>query len=79
LATPVTARWHDSVPPAVKMTPPGLAPTKAATSSRASSTARRASRAAWCEPDGLPTTPCCHGAIASATSSRRGADAAWSK
>jgi len=54
----------------------GFAPTKAATSSRASSTARRASRAARWLPEGLPTTPRCHGAMASATSSRRGAEAA---
>ncbi len=50
---PNTARLSDSVPPLVKTTSPGRAPRRAAISSRASSMARRASRAMRCAPDGL--------------------------
>ena len=62
--------------PAGKDHATGFGAQVAATSSRASSTARRASRAARWLPEGLPTIPCCQRAIASLTASRRGADAA---
>ena len=45
-----------SVAPLVKTTSAGLAPTSAATCSRASSTRPRARRPSACGDDGLPTT-----------------------
>ena len=51
---PLTAWLSASVPPEVNTTSPGAQPSAAATRSRASSTARTASRARRCEPDGLP-------------------------
>ena len=77
--TPSTARLSASVPPLVKTTSPGCAPTRAATRSRASSMARRAERATAWEPDGFPGCSASHGNIASTTSGRAGVLAAWSR
>ncbi len=52
--SPLTARLSASVPPEVKMTSEGCAPAAAASTSRASSTARRARRPDPCSEDGLP-------------------------
>jgi hypothetical protein len=51
------ARLSASVPPEVKITSAGLAPTSVAMSSRESSTTRRAARPEACSDDGLPVTP----------------------
>ena len=58
-----------SVPPLVKTTSAGLAPTRAATCSRASSMMARARRPSACGEDGLPTTS--SAAIIAARASRR--------
>jgi len=52
---PLTARLSLSVPPLVKITSDGRAPSAAATRSRDSSTRRRAPRPAACRDDALPT------------------------
>ena len=80
-AGPSTARLADSVPPEVKTISPGSRPRKAATSSRASSSSRRARCAAGWLPVGLPNTPspASTSAMAAATSGRSGAVAAWSR
>ena len=52
---PLTARLSLSVPPLVKMTSDGRAPTAAANCSLASSTRRRACRPAACSDEALPT------------------------
>ena len=51
---PLMACVSASVPPEVNTTSDGRRPIAAATRSRASSTARTASRAKRCEPEGLP-------------------------
>ena len=53
---PLTARLSLSVPPPVKITSDGRAPSAAATRSRASSTRRRARRPGACRDDALPTS-----------------------
>ncbi len=75
---PLTARLSASVPPAVKTTSLGRAPSAAATDSRASSTVRRAARPAACSDDGLPVR------VSSSTNASRAAGdsgvvAAWSR
>jgi len=77
--TPSTARLSASVPPLVNTTSPAVAPTRAATQSRASSTARRAARATAWAPDGLPGWSASQGTMASTTSGRAGVLAAWSR
>ncbi len=76
--SPLTARLSASVPPAVKTTSLGRAPSAAATDSRASSTVRRAARPAACSDDGLPVR------VSSSTNASRAAGdsgvvAAWSR
>ena len=53
---PLTARLSLSVPPPVKMTSDGRAPSAAAARSRASSTTRRARRPGPCSDEALPTS-----------------------
>ena len=52
---PLTARLSASVPPLVKMTSDGRASSTSASSSRDSSTTRRACRPEECSDDGLPS------------------------
>ena len=52
---PLTARLSLSVPPAVKITSDGRAPSSWASVSRASSIRRRATRPVPCSDDALPT------------------------
>ena len=75
---PLTARLSASVPPPVKTTSLGRAPSAAASVSRASSTSRRAARPEACSDDGLPTMPR-HEVIASTASGSIGVVAAWSR
>jgi hypothetical protein len=63
----------------VKTISPGRAPTSAATCSRASSSAARAAAPSACALLGLPKRSRSARAIASATSSRRGVVALWSR
>jgi hypothetical protein len=60
------------VPPDVKTISSAAAPTRRATSARASSTAARAARPGACVLDGLPGSARSAAAIASATSGRTG-------
>ncbi len=76
---PNTAALSASVPPPVNTTSPGRQPIAAATTSRASSTLRRASRAKRCDPDGLANRSERNGSIASTASGRIGVVAAWSR
>ena len=76
---PSTAVLSASVPLPVKMTSPGRHPITAATTSRASSIARRASRAKRCEPDGLAKCSERKGSIAATACGRIGVVAAWSR
>ena len=76
---PNTARLSDSVPPLVNTTSPGSAPISSATTSRASSMARRASRAMRWAPEGLAKRTSRNGSIASIASGRIGVVAAWSR
>jgi len=76
---PRIAWLSPSVPPLVNTTSPGLQPSVAATRSRASSKALRASRAKRCDPDGLAYMPSRYGVIASIASTRIGVLAAWSR
>ena len=78
-AAPFTARLSASVPPAVNTTSLGSAPSSAATSSRASSRAVFAARAAEWAPLGLPKVPPRNGAMAATASGRTGVVAAWSR
>ena len=78
-AAPLMARLSASVPPPVKTISAGLAPSAAATCSRASSIAVLAARAAACWPDGFPKEPWRKGSIASSASGRSGVVAAWSR
>jgi hypothetical protein len=52
---PFTARLSLSVPPAVKITSDGLAPSRSARVSRDSSIARRAARPDVCSDEAFPT------------------------
>ena len=54
---PLTARLSASVPPEVKISSAGWAPTWAAIDSRASSTTRRAARPDPCSDEAFPTRP----------------------
>ncbi len=74
--TPSTARLSASVPPLVKTTSPGSAPASSATTSRASSIARRASRAAAWAPDGLAKRSVRKASSASTAAGRMGVVAA---
>ncbi|MEA3246994.1 MAG: hypothetical protein U9Q74_12635 [Gemmatimonadota bacterium] len=76
---PRMARLSASVPPEVKQTSSFAAPRHAATRSRASSRAVRASRPQRCVLEGLPKRGPWNGAIASSTSGRTGVVAAWSR
>jgi len=71
-ARPNTARLHDSVPPLVKMISCGFTCSSAASLSRASSTAARASRPAACTLDGLPKCRPRYGSMASRAASHSG-------
>ena len=71
-SAPKTARLADSVPPEVKMISPGSRPSWAATSSRASSSRRRARWAGRWLPVGLPRGSDRASAMACATSGRSG-------
>ena len=73
------ARSFASVPPDVKTISSACAPTRRATSARASSTAARAARPDACVLDGLPGSARNAAAIASATSGRTGVVALWSR
>src|SRR6188472_4496789 len=68
-ARPSTPRLHDSVAPLVKMISPGFACRNAASLSRASSIAARASRPAAWTLDGLPKWRLRYGSIASRAAS----------
>ncbi len=70
------ARLSASVPPPVKITPPGSTPSPAAMTSRASSMAVRAARATEWDPDGLPKRSVSQGSMACADSGRSGVVAA---
>ena len=79
---PLTARLSLSVPPAVKITSDGLAPSAAAMSSRASSIMRRARRPEVCSDDALPRASRASfssAVIAAAASGSMGVVAAWSR
>ncbi len=73
---PLTARLSASVPPEVNTTSAGAAPTRAATCSRAVSTAARAARPWPCWLDGLAAGRSSSGSIAARASGRNGALAA---
>ena len=75
---PLTARLSDSVPPEVKTTSDGRAPSAAPIRSRASSTTARAARPEVCSEEGLPTTADCSIRASSAAGSI-GVVAAWSR
>ncbi len=72
------ARLSASVPPPVKTTSLGRAPSACASDSRASSTTRRAARPAACSDEGFPTSPSWE-VIASRASGTIGVVAAWSR
>ena len=76
---PDTARLADSVPPEVKTMSRGSRPSAAATSSRDSSSRRRARCAGRWLPVGLPSGTDRASAMASATSERSGVVAPWSR
>ena len=80
-AGPSTARLADSVPPEVKTISPGSRPRKAATSSRASSSRRRARCAGGMAAGRVPEQAgaAWTSAMAAATSGRSGVVAAWSR
>ena len=78
-AAPLSARLIDSVPPEVSTISRGVAPSAAAIRSCASSRAARPARPAACAEDGLPQASRKIGSIASTTSGRSGAVAAWSR
>ena len=72
-AIPFTARLSDSVAPEVKTISSGAAPMRAATCSRARSTARCASWPnAWLRPDGLPYFSPKNGSMAATTAGSAG-------
>ena len=71
-ARPMIARLSDSVPPPVKMISCGFAPSRAASRSRESSIAARASRPAAWMLEGLPKCRSRYGRIASKTSGASG-------
>ncbi len=75
---PLTARLSLSVPPPVKMTSDGRAPSASAMSSRASSTIRRARRPEVCIAEALPTLDKAS-LIAATASGSIGVVAAWSR
>ena len=77
--TPRMARLSPSVPQDVKHTSSAFAPRQAATRSRASSSATRASRPHRCTLEGFPNRAPKYGAMASRTSGLTGVVAAWSK
>lgn len=66
------------MPPAVKTTSLGRAPTASAKASRASSTVRRARRPAACREEAFPVAANC-AVIAAAASGSIGVVAAWSR
>ena len=67
-----------SVPPEVKTTSDGRAPTDLAKRSRDSSTTRRAARPAVCSEEAFPVTAICS-AIAATAEGSIGVVAAWSR
>ena len=75
---PLTARLSASVPPEVKTTSLGRAPSAAAIRSRDSSTTLRPARPAPCRLLALPVRPSCS-TIASTASGTIGVVAAWSR
>ena len=75
---PLTARLSLSVPPPVKTTSDGRAPSAAASCSRDSSTTRRACRPAACRDEALPVSSSA-AVTASTASGSIGVDAAWSR
>ena len=77
-ASGVSTVFAASVPPLVKTTFLALAPTSAATSSRARSTALRAARPSACTEEALPGRASARD-IAAATSGRTGVVALWSR
>ena len=72
---PATARLSDSVPPEVKSTSLGRAPSAAAIASRDSSTRRRAARPEVCSDEALPVADIAS-VMAATTSGRTGVVAA---
>ena len=75
---PLTARLSLSVPPAVKTTSEGRAPSAKASDSRDSSTTRRARRPVACSELALPTSRIASETAATASGSM-GVEAAWSR
>ena len=75
---PATARLSDSVPPEVKSTSLGRAPSAAAIVSLDSSTRRRAARPEVCSDEALPVSDIAAD-MAATTSGRTGVVAAWSR
>ena len=76
---PKTAMLFASVAPLVKVTSSGAAPSRPATRSRASSSARRAARPTACADDGLPKVSSISGRIAPHTPGSSGVVALWSR
>ena len=79
LATPLTPRLSDSVPPDVKTISSFATPKKLAMRSRAVSRPSRASRPKPWMLDGLPKRSPKYGSIASITSGWTGVEALWSR
>ena len=75
---PLTARLSASVPPEVKTTSDGRAPSTEAIRSRDSSTTARAARPVVCSEDALPTRAACSVSASTAAGSI-GVVAAWSR
>jgi hypothetical protein len=75
---PLIARLSLSVPPPVKITSEGRAPSASAMASRASSTIRRARRPEECNAEALPTVDSAS-VIAAMASGNIGVVAAWSR
>src|SRR6266550_1539711 len=75
---PLTARLSLSVPPPVKTTSDGRAPSAAASRSRDSSAVRRARRPEACNDDAFPTSANA-AVIAAAAAGSIGVVAAWSR
>jgi hypothetical protein len=78
-SVPRIARLFASVAPLVNTISRGAAPTRAATSARARSTAVRIAAPSRCALDGLPTPPSSAATIAARASGRSGALALWSR
>jgi hypothetical protein len=76
---PLMARLSDSVPPEVKTSSSGETPRNRAISSRAASTASRASRPKPWMLEAFPNRSVKYGSIAASTSGWTAVDALWSR